>query len=209
MADIETTVKKPETNQTTTIPDATQTTSTISETKELKTPENNLSAEDQVQQMRVELAKLKKAQEKAASEAADYKRQLRTKQTQEEADAQEKAEKEAARQEEFDRLLKENTVTKLAKNYLSLGYPQELAEKAASAQYDNDTDELFKIQSTYQSAYKKSLEAEWLKTRPTAQSGASEDDGFAVTKEQFDGMTYLERLDLKNKHPKIYENLAK
>ena len=166
MADIETTVKEPE---------IAQVQKTIPETKEPETSENNLSAEDQLQQMRIELAKLKKAQEKAASEAADYKKQLRTKQTQEEADAQEKAEKEAARQEEFDRLLKENTVTKLAKNYLSLGYPQELAEKAASAQYDNDTDELFKIQSTYQSTLKKSLEAEWLKTRPAAQSGAAED----------------------------------
>lgn len=182
---------------------------TSPETKEPEIPKSELSVDEQLQQMRIELAKAKKAVDKATGEAADYKKQLRTKQTQEEADAQEKAEKEAARQEQFDRLLKENTVTKLAKNYLSLGYPQELAEKAASAQYDNDTDELFKIQSTYQSAYKKSLEAEWLKTRPAAQSGASEDDGFAVTKEQFDGMTYLERLDLKNKHPKIYENLAK
>ena len=55
-----------------------------------------------------------------------------------------KAEKEAERQEQFDELLKENTVNKLSKNFLKLGYPEDKAEEAANAQYDGDTETLFR-----------------------------------------------------------------
>ena len=79
-----------------------------------QTPEPQLSAEEQLQQMRVEMAKMKKSLDKATGEAADYKKQLRAKQSEDEIRLQEKAEKEAERQEQFDKLLKENTVNKLS-----------------------------------------------------------------------------------------------
>lgn len=152
------------------------------QTTQTETPQSTekkeveLTADEQLQQMRVELAKLKKATDKATSEAANYKKQLREKQSADEIAAQEKAEKEVERQEQFEKLLKENTVTKFEKNYLSLGYPEELATKAATAQYESDTDALFKIQSDFQATYAKKLEAEWLKNRPEPQIGTGEDN---------------------------------
>lgn len=126
--------------------------------------------------LKVQVAKMKKAMDKATSEAASYKKQLREKQTAEEIALQEKAEKEAEREEAYQKLLKENTVTKYEKNFLSLGYSEELATKAANAQYDGDTEELFKIQQDFQSALLRQKEAEWAKSRPNPQAGNGEND---------------------------------
>ena len=126
--------------------------------------------------LKVQVAKMKKAMDKATSEAASYKKQLREKQTAEEIALQEKAEKEAEREEAYQKLLKENTVTKYEKNFLSLGYSEELATRAANAQYDGDTEELFKIQQDFQSALLKQKEAEWAKSRPNPQAGNGEGD---------------------------------
>ena len=74
------------------------------------TPEPQLSVEEQLQQALVENEKLKRAQEKAASDAADWKKKYNATLTDAQKAAQEKAEKEAERQEQYDMLLKENTV---------------------------------------------------------------------------------------------------
>lgn len=139
-------------------------------------PEPQLSADEQIQALMLENAKLKKAQEKAASEAADYKKKYNATLTDAQKAAQEKAEKEAERQEQFDKLLKENTVNKLSKNFLKLGYPEDKAEEAANAQYDGDTETLFRIQSEVQESLIKQKEAEWLKSRPPVTTGAGDGD---------------------------------
>lgn len=167
--------------------------------------EPELTAEEQMQQMRIENAKLKKAQEKAASEAADYKKKYNATLSESEQKKQEEAEKQAERDEEFEKLKKENTVTKYEKNYLTLGYPQEMATKAANAQYDNDTDALFKIQSDYQAFLKKEMEKEWLNSRPTPRVGADGEET-TVTKEQFSRMGYSQRVDFKRKYPETYKS---
>lgn len=136
--------------------------------------EPQLTLEEQVQQLMVENAKLKKAQERAASEAADYKKKYNATLTDAQKAAQEKAEKEAEREERYNQLLRENEVNKLAKNFMKLGYPEERAEKAANAQYDNDTDTLFQIQSEVQADLLKQKEVEWLKSRPEVNTGAGD-----------------------------------
>lgn len=126
--------------------------------------------------LKVQLAKMKKAMDRATSDTAKYKKQLREKQSAEEIALQEKAEKEAEREEAYQKLLKENTVTKYEKNFLALGYSEELAAKAANAQYDGDTEELFKIQQDFQTSLLKQKEAEWAKSRPNPQAGNGEGD---------------------------------
>lgn len=139
-------------------------------------PEPQLTVEEQLQQALVENEKLKRAQEKAASDAAEWKKKYNATLTDSQKVAQEKAEKEAERQEQFDKLLKENTVNKLSKNFLKLGYPEDKAEKAATAQYDGDTETLFRIQAEVQADLIKQKEAEWLKSRPSVETGAGEGD---------------------------------
>lgn len=138
--------------------------------------DDGVSLAEQVAQLKVQNAKLKKANDKATSEAASYKKQLREKQTAEEIALQEKAEKEAEREEQFQKLLRENTITKFEKNFLALGYPADLAAKAATAQCDNDTDELFSIQQTFIEEKEKTMKADWMKSMPNPPAGNSDDD---------------------------------
>lgn len=141
------------------------------EVTESKEEDNSPSLEEQLQALRVENAKLRKATDKATSEASSYKKQLREKQTVDEIAMQEKAEKEAARQEAYEQLLRENKINKLEKKFVVLGYTEEQANKAATATYDGDTDTLFRIQTEFNDALVKAKEAEWLKSRPQVQSG--------------------------------------
>lgn len=168
-------------------------------------PEPQLSVEEQLQQALVENEKLKRAQEKAASDAADWKKKYNATLTDAQKAAQEKAEKEAERQEQFEQLLKENTVNKLSKNFLKLGYPEDKAEEAANAQYDGDTETLFRIQSEMQESLIKQKEAEWLKSRPVVTTGAG-DEKTTVTKEQFNKMGYAKRVEFKQKYPETYKS---
>ena len=167
--------------------------------------EPQLSVEEQLQQALIENEKLKRAQEKAASDAADWKKKYNATLTDAQKAAQEKAEKEAERQEQFDNLLKENTVNKLSKNFLKLGYPEDKAEEAANAQYDGDTETLFRIQSEVQQALIKQKEAEWLKSRPYVSTGVG-DEKTSVTKEQFNIMGYSQRVEFKKKYPETYKS---
>lgn len=185
--------------------DATETTTeTAKETTAETTAEVELTAEEKLQQLIMENAKLKKSFDKTSSEAAAYKKQLREKLSADEISLQEKAEKELEKEEKLNQLLKENTIAKLEKGFLTLGYSGELATKAATAQFENDTDELFKIQKEYQDSFAKKIEAEWLKNRPEANMGTGE-SGSKVTKEEFDGYGYLQKVEFKQKNPLTYK----
>lgn len=131
------------------------------------------SLEEQLQQMRIENAKLKKAQEDAATDASNWKKKYNATLSDAEKLAQEKADKEAEKDAELNRLRRESAVSKFEKNFLTLGYSQELAKKAAEAQFDGDTDTLFLVQSQAQEAILKAKENEWYKNRPEINTGVS------------------------------------
>ena len=138
------------------------------------------SLEEQLQQMRVENAKLKKAQEDAAKDASSWKKKYNATLSDAEKLAQEKADKEAEKDAELNRLRRESAVSKFEKNFLTLGYSQELAKKAAEAQFEGDTDTLFLVQSQAQEAILKAKESEWFKNRPEVNTGVGSggDDPF-------------------------------
>ena len=128
--------------------------------------------EPTVQELMVEIAKLKRGLDKAASEAADYKKKYNATLSEKEQADLEKAEREAEKEERYNQLLREN--------FVLLGYNETQANKAATAQYDGNTDELFKIQQEVQQTLIKAKEAEWIKNRPLVNSGGSnkEEDAF-------------------------------
>lgn len=166
---IENVTEQPITNNTASTP-STQEVATEKETKE-----------PTVQDLMIEIAKLKRGLDKASSEAADYKKKYNATLSEKEQADLEKAEREAEKEEKFNQLLRENSINKLEKNFVLLGYNEEQAHKAATAQYDGNTDELFKIQSEVQQILVKAKEAEWIKNRPLVNSGGvnnKEDDPF-------------------------------
>lgn len=162
--------------------------------------------EPTVQELMVELAKVKKAQEKAASEAAEYKKKYNATLSEKEQASIEKAEKEAERESQFQELLRENKINKLEKNFVLLGYSEEQALKAATAQYDGDTDTLFKVQQEVQQALIKKKEEEWLKSRPPINAGIGNG---VITKEDFDSMSLAEKSKLYRENKAEYDRLNK
>ena len=150
-------------------------TDTKAQNNSADTQEEKLSVDEQLAQLRLENAKLKRATDKATKEASSYKKQLREKQSVEEIEAQEKAEREAQREEEFNALKKENAVNKFEKSFLAQGYPEDLALKSAVALYENDTDTLFNTQKEREEQLRKEIKAEFIANNPQINSGEGEE----------------------------------
>lgn len=121
-----------------------------------------------------ELNRLKSALSKANSEAADYKKQLRTKQTDDEAAA-------AAQKEEQEKLVKENADLKRSialadrkAKLLTMGYDETLATETATAMVDGDMDKVLANQTKYLEVQKKNIQADAMRKTPRPAAG---DDG--------------------------------
>jgi len=152
------------------------------EKPETKPEANNDSKEPNVQDLMVELARMKRQLDKASSEAAEYKKKFRATQTEKEVMDAEKAEAQAKRDEEFEQMKRELNINRITKSYMALGYPAELAEKAATADVDNDSETRFKIQAQVDAEKKKAWEKEFIASRPQIAAGTgdtkTEDDPF-------------------------------
>jgi hypothetical protein len=90
-----------------------------------------------------ELNNLKKALSKSNSEAAEYKRALREKQSEAERAEAERAERDKEREELLNTLLKEKQFAHYKAEYMGVGYPAETAEQLAKLLPDGVTDEYF------------------------------------------------------------------
>ena len=119
-----------------------------------------------------EVTKLKAALSKANSDAAEWKRQFREKQTEAERAEAERKEREAAVEDELRTLRRDKSVSGYVAQYLALGYTQELALKAAEATADNDAATIMSCQQEYLAAKTKELEAAALNKQPTLTPGA-------------------------------------
>lgn len=165
------------------------------------------TAEEQIAELLAETKRLKKAVDKSSADASSWKKKYMETQSESEKLSMEKAERDAALKEELEALRRESKVNKYAKSFMSIGYSEEMATKAAEAQFDGDTDELFRIQKIYASETEKRIRADIMKSMPVPST--SNDDSIQLTQEQFDAMTYREQLDLFENHPSVYEKFTK
>ena len=119
-----------------------------------------------------EVTKLKTALSKANSDAAEWKRQFREKQTEAERAEAERQEREAAVENELRELRRDKTVSGFMAQCLALGYDKELALRAAEAMADNDAAAIMACQQDFLEAKQKELEAAALNKQPTLTPGA-------------------------------------
>ena len=119
-----------------------------------------------------EVAKLKTALSNANSQAAEWKRQFREKQTEAERAEAERKEREAAVEDELRSLRRDKTVSGYVAQYIALGYSKELALKAAEAKADGDAATDFECQREFMEAMRKEMEEAALNKQPTLTSGA-------------------------------------
>ena len=144
--------------------------------------------------------------DKTASEAAAFKKQLREKQTAEEAQAEkDKEEREAllARVEELER---EKTTNAYVTSYLGLGYDEKMAKATAEALVKGDMATVFANQKSHIETREKALRSELLDTTPAPVGGGS-GEGSGMTLEKFRAMTPQARYEFSVKNPEEYKAL--
>lgn len=160
------------------------------------------NVEEQLQALMVENAKMKRAMERANSEAADYKKKYNATLSEQERASQEKAEEQARRDERLAELERENSIHKFTEQYLDLGYDKDSAISAATAQVDNDVETLFKLQKKVIDEKVLAKEQELIKDIPRAKTGVyasmTADQIMAIPDREERHKAMMENLDLFN-----------
>lgn len=119
-----------------------------------------------------ETRRLKLALSKANSEASEWKKALREKQTEAERAEAERKEHEAAVEEELRTLRRDKTVAGYVSSCLALGYDKELAQRAAEAIADGDAAEIMTCQQEFLQIRQREIEAAALNKQPGLSVGA-------------------------------------
>ena len=123
-----------------------------------------------------ELARMKSALDKATSEAADYKKQLKGKLTEDEAAAAEREAKWAEMEAKLKELETEKTISTYKASYLAMpGFDEKLAEDTAKALAEGDMKTVFANQQKANAAYEKKLPAEMVKHDPKPDGPGGDD----------------------------------
>lgn len=153
---------------------------------------------------------IKKSQfDKVASEAAQYKKQLREAMSADEAAKEKEAEERKAMQQQIADLKLERDIDRTTAKYLALGYNAEMAAETAKALLAGDMELVFKNQAahmeTREKALEKSLKAEVLKTVPVPPAGSAAEP--TVSQEEFAKMNYAQRNALYRENPELYKEL--
>lgn len=141
-----------------------------------KTPEDIAAEKDaELKRLQAEMAKQKNALDNATKEAAAYKKQLRAKQTTEEAEAEAAKEREEARDKELNELRKKFAVSDISKRVLTFLGDEKTADDVAGALYGaDDVDAAINAFSKAWAAKEKALRLEFSKI--PAPAGGDLDD---------------------------------
>ena len=118
-----------------------------------------------------ELEKLKAALSRANGEAAEYKRQLREKQTEAERAEAERAEADKAMRDELATLRKEKAVSDYTAKCVSLKMDADLAAQTANALADGNIDAMFDCLKAFVEATVTRLNNELLNRQPGLSAG--------------------------------------
>lgn len=184
------------------------------ETKETETNSNTPKVDDlmaELAQLKADMARNKNALDKALKEKGEITKKLREKQTAEEAEAEAKAEAEAARAEKEAEMARTIATYEAKSMFAEMGLAGKDLETAVQAKIDGDEKTVYSVivkyfENKYESALK-TKESEWLGNRPQVNVGVG-GNGTALTKEQFDNLTYKEKVELYNKDIETYKRLS-
>lgn len=142
---------------------------TTAEKTQEKTPDVDYKAE--YEKLLKEQQKLKDATDKACSQANEFKKALREKQTEAERIEAERAEKEAATMAELEKYRTESRINSYKTKLMDSGYDLETASSMAANLPEGITDDFFAKQKAFLESQKKSIEAELLNKQPGLSSG--------------------------------------
>ena len=125
-----------------------------------------------------ELEKLKAANSKANSEAAEWKRKHNALLSEDEQKQQTEAEEKKSLLDKLAALEKKNAISEYTAKYLALGYDKELAADTAAAIADGNMDKVFANGEKHRQAMEQKIKADLMKQMPQPEGNhAGGDDG--------------------------------
>lgn len=139
--------------------------------------------------------------DKFASEAASFKKQLRERMSEDEANKAQAAEQMATVMAELETLRAEKTISEYTTQFMGIGYDEALAKSTASALQKGDMATMFKNHSKFVSDQAKAMKAELLKNTPIPPAG---EGNKGVTKEDFSKMSLADKAKFANENPERY-----
>ena len=165
----------------------------------------NLTPEEKIAALEANftsVAQIKATADKAASEAASYKKQLREKQTDEEAKAAKTAEEHAALLARLEQLEHEKAVGTYTTAYVAMGYDEKLAAATAEAMAKGDTATVLKNQKIHLENREKALRTELLKQTPNPAGGSADT---TLKKADFMKMSLSDQQKFASENPEQYK----
>lgn len=154
-----------------------------------------------------DLDKYKDATNKATSEAAEYKKQLKALQDQQKTGNSKADETIARLQEQVNELTRQNTISSYTAQFVALGYDAELAKATAIATADGDVATVFENQQKFLEQHDKDVKANILKQTPKPGQGGTGKQAPAMTLEKFRKLSQAERMKFAAEFPEEYAKL--
>ena len=160
-----------------------------------------------VEEPQIDMSKFvsKELYDKAASDTANYKKQLRATMSEAEQKALADAEERKAIQDELEKLRAEKTIAEHSKGLVAIGYDEKTATEVATALMNGDFATVIKAQATFVDAQKKAVIAEKVKETPIPPVGNGNEN--VMTKEKLKAMTPNERFEFSQKNPEEYKKI--
>lgn len=147
----------------------------VTETTEeaVETPKEPVKPEPKKDEkpVNIEVEKLKAALSKANGEAAEYKRQLREKQSEAERAEADRLEQEKALRDELESLRREKAVSEYTRSAMEVGFDADTAAQAANAMANGDMSAVFDALKAFVEATKTRLQNEALNRHPGLSTG--------------------------------------
>ncbi len=163
----------------------------------------------EIEEPKIDMSKFvsKELYDKAASDTANYKKQLRANMSEAEQKALADAEKLAEIVAERDKLLAEKTVAENTSGLVAIGYDEKTAKEVATAFMNGDFAAVVSAQAKFVDAQRKSAIAEKVKETPIPPTDNK--NGNVLTKEQFQKMSLDEQTKVFKETPELYNELIK
>lgn len=149
----------------------------------------------------------KELYDKAASDTANYKKQLRASMSEAEQKAMADAEELKTLKEEVAQLRTEKTIVENSKGLVAIGYDEKTANEVATAFLNGDFTAVINAQAKFVDAQKKAAIADAVKTTPHPPVGNGETN--TLTKEKFSKMSLNEQMKVYQETPDLYKELTK
>ena len=178
-------------------------------TEQQGAPEPDVTLETlkaELERLKEENGKLKNAQSNASADASKYKKQLQERMTEQERAANETKELIERLKQENAQMKRNQTLAEQTSGFMGVGFDADLAKKAAEAHVDGDFSSMINALRDFITQHDKNIRADELRNTPRPGAGGTTQ---TVTKEQFDKMSYSERVKLHDEYPDLYKELVK